>query len=384
VSRNRNRIGLWGAVALAAALLATALLWPRAPHAPTPPQVAAAPEPLASFDPEPAAPAPEPALAEIVAVADGFVPLAHDAARDYRERADFPEWSFAIEDGIDPLERDRSVSPQRSHPADLVPVLVVEPEQVSFEAPRPVVIRARLEDGTTLALPRSIRGEVRDVSGETRASVRFEDDGVGFDAAEDDRLYTATFTPGEGGIPEMQGAYLIEVIAKVETDPEPRVAVSGFLYSVPKAELTGRFRDHAAAGSLVVEAELEVFEASRFHLEATLASETGRALAWAQEARALSTGSHWVPLSFYGLALQRAGVDGPYRLRSIALQSTDEMPARKSDLLTDAHTTAFYRANEFTRDPFGDAELLEAAERLEASTGFPPERLEAGAPAPAP
>lgn len=372
-----QRLWLWGAVAIAAALLITALLWPRA--RPTP-RTARAPVAAA-----PRAPVPVPSVPEaagetewLEVVPDGVVPLARSAALDYRQRAEFPEWSFATDDGIDPLERDRTVSPQRSHPADWVPVLVVQPEQVSFAAPRPVIIRARLEDGAQLVPAQSLRGDIRDSAGTTRASVRFEDDGEGFDAAADDNDYTASFFPGEGGIPEMQGAYLIEVIAKVDSDPEPRVAVSGFLYSVPKAELTGRFRDRASSGSLVVEAELEVFEAGRFHVEATLASAAGRALAWAQEARSLGVGTHWLPLSFYGLSLQRSGVDGPYRLRSIALQSTDEMPPRKSDLLANAYTTAFYRSNEFTRDPFGDTDLIEAAERLERGAGLSAEQLEVG------
>ena len=128
----------------------------------------------------------------------------------------------------------------------------------------------------------------------------------------------------------------------------------------------------------MIEAQVEVDDASRFHLEGTLATLDGTLLAWSQSAATLGPGLGWIPLTFYGLALHEMGRDGPYRLRFAALTTTGEMPNQKSALVRDGHVTAFYRAGDFRTDAFEDPDLIDAAERLERSGGFDPGALEVG------
>jgi hypothetical protein len=297
-------------------------------------------------------------------------PLGVSAAADYRRRARFPAWAHAIEDGIDPIARDREVTPGRSMgDQGRNPTLVVQPRRTTFEAPSAVVLYAYLVRGRTRVDAREVRGEVRRQEGDLVATLTFTDDGRAGDAEANDLLFTATITPAEGDVERLKGAQLVEVRA-VTLEGEERIATTGFLYSAPKAHLTGRFRDELADGHLILSAELTVHEAGRFHLEATLAAEDGRPVAWAQNAAVLDPGTAWIPITFWGLTMREAGIDGPWVVRSAALSTTGEMPNHKNDVLERAHVTAAYTAAQLSAAPFGDPDLLEAAGRLEADAGF--------------
>ena len=185
------------------------------------------------------------------------------------------------------------------------------------------------------------------------------------DAEGNDFVFTTVLAPSREQARDYKGAQLVEVHAETLAG-ELRTAATGFLYSFPLAHLTGRYRDTLADGSLRVDAEVAVEETSRFHLEATLAGADGAPIAWSQNAMVLEPGTAWIPLTFYGLVLHDAKVDGPYVLRSVALSTTGEMPNQKNDVVTDAFRTAAYRADQFSDKPFDDPVLLETARRLEA------------------
>jgi hypothetical protein len=307
-------------------------------------------------------------------------PLTATAAEDYRRRARFPRSSHPIEDGVDPIARDREVSPGRSMgPEGRDPTLVVYPARATFEAPQPAVVHAYLvQDGEKVEAG-EIRGEVRNQEGLLLADLGFRDEGAEGDAEAQDRIYTAQLAPAPGRAHELKGAQLVEVHAKTLAG-ELRVATTGFLYSVPLARLTGRYRDSLEDGHLVIAAEVLVEARGRFHLEATLAAADGTPLAWAQNALPLEPGTAWIPLTYWGLALRERGVDGPYVLRSVALSTTGEMPNQKNDVAELAYTTRPYRAAQFSDRSFDDPDLLEAAERLEADAPFAATGLEAGTP----
>ena len=360
--RPRLRAGL----ALAAVGLLVVWLWPRDP---VPPPVEA---PLERRAPAAVAPPPAPpevaleprteSLRRLEPEESEPVRRLRDLAADYRAQADFPGWSHAIDDGVDPVVRDRTPSAQRSIPSDLSPVLVIRAEQISFEAPQPIVIHAALEDPDGRIVADAIRGELRDLEGAVVWSGAFQLVLAGEDGAPGPS-YSAQFVPQLPDTSRTNGIYTIEVVAAI--GDQERAATTSLLYGEPRAKLTGRFEDRIEDGSLRIDAEVEVFDASRFHLEGTLAVPAGRAIAWGQFARHLEPGIHWLPLTFHGLAVSRSGADGPYELRSLALQATGEMPGQKNDLWTNAHRTAAYAADEFTTEGFGDAHLIELAERLE-------------------
>ena len=292
--------------------------------------------------------------------------VARSAAAEYRRRARYPRSSQPLDDGADPLERDRQVSriSQRG-PSGEDPALTVYPLATGFEDPEPAVLYAYLAvDGTRIPA-RTIRGTILTDGLQPIAEVEYRDDGTGGDAVANDHLYTAVFVPGRDRAPLLGNSYLVQVVATTRTDDERRAATS-FLYSHPHAQLTGQYRDAVVNGSLEVGVEVEVAEAGRFHVEATLYGPDGtRTIAWAQAAGELAPGRHWMTLPFYGVILHERGIVGPYVLRWVALSTTTQMPNAKNRLREANYRTAPYDLAAFTDEPFNDADLLDAATRLD-------------------
>jgi hypothetical protein len=250
-------------------------------------------------------------------------------------------------------------------PGGAEPTLTVFPQQAGFESPEPAVLHAFLSVRGRRVAARDVRAAVLTEDLRTLGELEYRDDGTNGDAVAGDRLYTAVFTPGAEAGDVLARSYLVKVIAHTRSDDE-RVAATSFLYSRPQAYLTGSFRDTLVDGSLVVEAEVEVLAAGRFHLEATLYSaDASQPLVWAQTAAELSPGRYWMSLPYYGLALRERGVDGPYLLRFVALSTTTAMPNAKNRLLETGYVTPPYRAASFTDRPFNDPALLDAADRLD-------------------
>lgn len=312
------------------------------------------------------------------AAAPSSAGLARATADAYRQQARYPHSSHPISDpDSDPILRDRDVSPSTWRgPGDSEPSLTVFPEQVSFEDPDAVILYAYLSVAGTAVPAQSMSGTVIDAHGETVASLAFNDDGRGADAQANDFVYTAQLATADANGRRLSGAYLARVHA-VSTTNDDRFGTSGFLYSRPDAQLTGRYTDAPRDGSLEIRVEVEVTTAGRFHLEATLYTLAGRPLAWAQNALPLSPGRQWIPLTFFGLVLREQAADGPYVLRYVALSTTTEMPNAKNRLVENAYVTRAYRAADFSDQPFNDANLLETARRLEASA---PPATPSGAP----
>ncbi|MCC6847744.1 MAG: hypothetical protein IT294_04525 [Deltaproteobacteria bacterium] len=357
------------------------------------PPAGSAPEPVAIASEAPtalelaAAPSPSPSVVrrtvrtETEVAPAGVAPevrtLAGAAADDYARRARFPRSSQPLEDGVDPIVRDREVTPGRSMgPEGRRPTLVVWPEKTGFEAPAPIVVHAYLVHDDRKVDPRALRGEIRTQHGGVLAALEFHDDGAHGDAIANDLVYTALVAPGRERTLDFKGAQLVEVRAETKTGEE-RIATSGFLYNVPLAHLTGRYRDEVVDGNLVIRAEVQVDAAARFHLEATLGESDGTPLAWAQNAQMLDAGTGWIALTYWGLILRERGAAGPYRLSSVALSTTGEMPNQKNDVVSGAYVTQAHPVTAFSDRPYNDPDLLDAAARLRAET--PVAGLEAGA-----
>lgn len=130
--------------------------------------------------------------------------------------------------------------------------------------------------------------------------------------------------------------------------------------------LTGSYRDTMEEGDLVVDAQVLVKAAGRFHLEGSLYGKDGQQpIAWAQDTAEFPIGQHWMRLRFHGLILHERGIDGPYLIRSLALSTLTEMPVVKNGVTRNPHVTGPYTAHNFNDRPFDDPDLLEAADRIE-------------------
>lgn len=321
--------------------------------------------PAASAPPSPvAAPrAPSPQLPPDELAPDA---LARSAAADYRRRARYPRSSQPLDDGPDPLERDREVSRITERgPSGDDPALTVYPLATGFEDPEPAVLYAYLTVGKRRIPARSMRGTIVTEDLQPIGDVEYRDDGTGADATPNDRVYTAVFLPAPESVPTLSRSYMVQVVATTRRNDERRAGTS-FLYSHPHAQLTGHYRDAVVHGSLEIGVEVDVATAGRFHVEATLYDADGTSkVAWAQAAGELEAGRHWMTVPFYGLMLRERGIAGPYLVRWVALSTTTQMPNAKNRLVAASYRTAAYDLTSFTDRPFDDPDLLDASERLE-------------------
>jgi len=292
--------------------------------------------------------------------------LARGAAEEYRRRARYPHSSRPLDDGPDPLERDREISPITERgPSGEDPALTVYPLATGFEDPEPAMLYAYLVADGRRIRARDIHGTIVTEDLQPIGEVEYRDDGAGGDAVADDHVYTAVFLPTPEAVPGLSRSFMAQVVATTSRGDE-RHAATSFLYSHPQAHLTGNYRDAVVNGSLEVGVELDVAAAGRFHVEATLYGDDGsRKIAWAQVARALEPGRQWMTLQYYGAVLRDRDIAGPYLVRWVALSTTTEMPNAKNRLSEANYRTAAYDLATFTDGPFNDAGLLDAAKRAE-------------------
>ncbi|HSL83721.1 MAG TPA: choice-of-anchor X domain-containing protein [Thermoanaerobaculia bacterium] len=299
---------------------------------------------------------------------DGASPLALAAAADYRQEARYPPHARAIEAGRPDPVRARHAPTRHAlgGPGGEPPRLEVWAAAVSFQAPEPVDLFASLQGPGRRAA--AITGEVQDSAGRTVGEVTYRDDGLAPDERAGDGVYSARFELPEGEAPEPAEAYLVQVHATLE-DGDFRKVATGFLYSSPWARLTGEIRDRVVDGDLVISAQVQVERAGRFHVEGTVHTLGGEPVGWAQAAAELEPGTHWLDLSFYGLMFHDRRVSGPVRLGTVALTTAGRMPNALAEPLLNAHVTRPLRLERLNPRPFGRADLLEAADRLERGAG---------------
>jgi hypothetical protein len=293
--------------------------------------------------------------------------LARETAKEYVERARFPESSRVIKRGeSDPIREKRTPTRQTMKgPDGAEPVLSVWASKVSYEKSQPVDLYASLEQqGKAFSLVSEISAEIADATGAILTRVAYRDDGQGPDVKAGDGVWSARLTLPEGLDSTPAASYMVRAKARL-LDGDLRDAAGGFLVSNPSAHLTGHYRDFLKDGNLVVAAEVEVEQAGRFHLAGTLYSKSGEPVGWAQAAANLEAGRHWIELSYYGLIFHDRQVAGPYRLGTVSLATTNVMPNALNDLVENAHVTRAYNLRQLRNIPFGDRDLIETAKRLE-------------------
>ena len=319
-------------------------------------------------------------LAPMATIAAVTPDLAAQAAAEYRTMARYPEWSQPVSGALaDPLQAGREATVQtQARPAGAGPALSVWASDIRYSTGDTAHFYASLAERPASSVnllapaPRSaagpwaVTGELVDNNGQQLAMLSYRDDGKDGDQQAGDGVYTASYVLPATHQPDLGSAKNIAIkVTAVNADQDQRVALGGFLFSQPGAQLTGEYRDRLSEGSLVVAAKVDVAVAGRYHLAGVLASALGESLSLSQNAVHLEPGSHWVDLSFYGLILREAGVSGPYTLSSVTLTTAGAMPNALGPVVTAAHVTKPYLNLQFTDKPFGRADLLDAATRLE-------------------
>ncbi len=318
--------------------------------------------------------------ATLPAIAADAPNIALDAAKEYRERARFPEWSQTLGAGVaDPIADARLPTRQRqAGPNGAAPVLEVWASSIRYEAGDTVDLFARLDglDTSSLAKLRqnqlagwAISGAlVQDEVGEI-ATLAYADDGRGADLVAGDGIHSARLVLDAATAPAVGTAQSVMVMVVAENAAgEVRRAAGGFQYSHPGAALTGNFSQSLKDGTLVLLAETVVAAPGRYHIAGVLSDLAGQPLASAQAAQQLEAGTQWIALNWYGLIFHELAAAGGLQLGSVTLTSTGTMPNALGPVLTDAYSLAAVPLTELTAQPYGDANLLDAAARLEALT----------------
>ena len=288
--------------------------------------------------------------------------LAAETARDYRAAARYPDHSQVLAKGqADPIQEKRTTTAVASGRPQDGPTVSVIGRQISYEYPATQIDFFATVTGGKVT---TIAGEVQNESGAKVGEIRFFDDGVGVDTKAGDGLYSGRVEFTARQRPQLADSYLVQVDAGFASG-ETRTAVSGFLYSRPHARLTGRYRDSIRNGSLVIEAQVEVREAGRFHLAGTLATLQGSPVGTAQAAQRLEPGKHWIALEFYGLMFHDRQVEGQFRLASLAFSTVTAMPNAWNNLVENAYVTRPVALSALTNQSFNRPDLIDSANRLE-------------------
>ncbi len=308
--------------------------------------------------------------------------LAESAAQDYLQQARHPHWSQPVRPGdADPLADLRTPTRQRAAgPKGAGPMLTVWGSTIAAQAGDTVELFAELSEGTpdstdplvALGLQKSktaATGISAELLSETLGSVGqvvYRDDGQGADRKAGDGVYSASVTLPASQQPALGTADLITVkVTAALANGEKRVALGGYQYSTPAARLTGNYREALKDGSLVLSAEVEVLAEGRFHLTGTLGDLAGVPIVSAQQAQVLSPGTHWMDLSYYGLAFHDRAASGPFKLATASLATVTQMPNAMGPVLLNSFTTKAYELASFTSKPFNDPLLIDAARRLQ-------------------
>jgi hypothetical protein len=124
-----------------------------------------------------------------------------------------------------------------------------------------------------------------------------------------------------------------------------------FILSEPNIELTGEYRDYINdQGDLIIEAQVKTSNTSNsaqsFYVQASLYSSTQVAIGATQVSQSLTTGTHWLALSFDGLMISDTQESGPYELKHVSLARVT-MPMQRAPLLEPDYSTQPYAYDEF-------------------------------------
>ena len=286
----------------------------------------------------------------------------------FRRHARYPDYNERVEDGQpDPIIDARTPTMQREPGRTGQSALVVWPAKIAFVHPEiPVVFAGVLDaDGqaiTGTSLSATLHGGP-DLA--LLGEVPFHDDGAVPDVTAGDGMYAAEIAVPASMVPELATHLLVRVMAEEPGAEQLHRAGTSFLVSVPTARLTGRYRDELRDGDVVVSAEVEVARPGRIHLQGVLYTMDDVPIAWSQNALEAQPGTTWMELRYHGLVFHDAGASGPYRLGTVTLTSSREMPNALDDVHEDVLVTAAYTLDQLRSEPYQDPELIERAERLE-------------------
>jgi hypothetical protein len=348
----------WGGLAVLAALVLVALLWPRGTEPSSAPEdepVTQAPAPPADAPRRAPPPTVPGALSTAMAAeppppSEPPPPGTTPSTPPEAPPIELPPTTQVLAEEFFPGTTDwEGVPVDESHQYQLR----ILPQRYNVVAPTPIVVLLEIIDrkGKRQPLPNPhVRVRALDDDRRPWIEVPVRDDGSGADAQAGDLQYTATLQPNREQKKQLLGRVLVEASVDVP-GVGTRVVPAVLIYTQgPRAKLTGRWHDSLRNGHLVLEAELEVEEAGLFTLMAQVFGPNLEPIAWVKQTEKLGKGRGTMTLEVFGKVLHDRGIDGPYRVRQVLLSRDYENSGDYDPGVTleEAHRTKTYRASEFS------------------------------------
>jgi hypothetical protein len=219
------------------------------------------------------------------------------------------------------------------------------PAHYNVIAPQPIVLYLEIVDPATgkridAALPRA-RVKPFEAGDDAWIEAAMRDDGRGGDEVAGDHRYTASIQPG----PKMLGRVAAEGIVELAGAGVRRIPQALIYTHGPRAHLTGRWRDEAKDGHLILSAEVAVEAAGTLTVMAQLVGPTRQPIALTRATEQLD-----------------AEIDGPYEVRNVLLRrdNAEQGSYEPGPTILSAYHTRPYRAKDFS-----DAAYVEPTARGE-------------------
>ena len=224
------------------------------------------------------------------------------------------------------------------------------PAHYNVVAPQPIVLYLEIVDPATgkridAALPRA-RVKPFDAGEDAWIEAPMRDDGRGGDEVAGDHRYTASFQPG----PKLYGHVAAEGIVELAQAGVRRVPQALIYTGGPRARLTGRWRDEAKDGHLMLSAEVAVEAAGTFTVMAQLVGPARQPIALTRATEQLDAGTRWITLRVWGKVIHDAEVDGPYEVRNVLLRrdNPEQGSYEPGPTILSAYHARPYRAKDFS------------------------------------
>ncbi len=146
--------------------------------------------------------------------------------------------------------------------------------------------------------------------------------------------------------------------ALIASDHKKLSEAVSFVISPPVIELTGEYREGITAdGNLLFEIQVSASEPARYYIRASLYTSSNTPVGSAQFSENLSTGEHWIPLTYFGLMIRDSNEPGPYLIQTVELAKAGvpmlRMPPANANMYTQS-----YSLDEFNSQTYQEQQVL--------------------------
>ncbi|MBL8148701.1 MAG: hypothetical protein JNN15_02110 [Blastocatellia bacterium] len=198
------------------------------------------------------------------------------------------------------------------------PVMTVWTSENGVDKDQPITVYARLSDDAGYVTGAQLKIKIKGDKGKKRVQMFESEPGLYSAKVNTSKLDTIT-------------TFIVE--ANGHTKSGLQLARTGSIEVISgksNARLLGVVKEELTATDLNVEVSVEVSATGRYYLKGNLLTSNGEPIAWAQDAKELSPGSHILTLHFAKELINQSGEKAGFKLSDVELMNTTEMPGIKA------------------------------------------------------